>query len=29
MFLRNIGQTLSARIRADNKRLADYTQFGK
>jgi len=29
MFLRNIGQTLSARIRADNKRLADYTQFGR
>jgi hypothetical protein len=29
MFLRNIGQTLSARIRADNKRLADYTTFGR
>jgi hypothetical protein len=28
-FLRNIGQTLSARIRADNKRLADYTQFSR
>jgi hypothetical protein len=27
MFLRNIGQTLSARIRADNKRLADSTRF--
>jgi len=27
MFLRNIGQTLSARIRADNKRLTDYAQF--
>jgi CRP/FNR family cyclic AMP-dependent transcriptional regulator len=27
MFLRNIGQTLSARIRADNKRLSDSAKF--
>ena len=26
-FLRNIGQTLSARIRADNKRLSDSVKF--